>query len=110
MYSIDWKETDNDWHELMEECKVYIALVTENFFDDVYCIEQTLYAKERNMPTILLWLEGIETTIPDLFKGMDIRAKIIFNEKTKYEMKDKLIETVKSIELELSEKECDKKE
>ena len=94
----------------MEDCRVYIVLINEHFFDDAYCIEQTLYAKERNMPTVLLWLEGVESTIPDLFNGMDIKNKIIFNEENKYEMRNKLIETLKSIDLELLEKDSDRKE
>jgi len=103
MYGIEIDNDNTDWRRLLEACKSYIAIITEGWFEDPYCIEQTLYAKERHTPTILLWMEGVEAHVPDLFDGMDIRAKIIFNEQNKYEMKDKLLETLKQIEKEESE-------
>lgn len=89
-----------DWKKLLEESNVYIALVTKDFCDDMLCVEQTMFAKTHNIPTIVLWHKGVSLSIPDIFDGMNIRKILYFDEENKHEIKKGLEEAIKIIHLE----------
>lgn len=81
---------ENDWKKAMEGVNLYIAVVDKYFCDDIRCIEQTLFAKDRQIPTIILMEEGIELSVPDLFNKANVVAKYIFNDHNALEIKEKL--------------------
>ena len=87
-----------DWRKDMDESYVYIALVEDDFSENIRCIEQTLYAKAKKIPTIILILEGTELSIPDLFEGCNVVAKFIFNENNKFEIKRKFMNKVRELQ------------
>jgi acetoin utilization deacetylase AcuC-like enzyme len=69
----------NDWHLGIEQSKVFIAIVSDAFFEDARAIEQVLYAKNLNKPTILVIKYGTDIFKTDLLKNMDIIEKIYIN-------------------------------
>lgn len=89
-----------DWRKGLEESYVHILLITEGFFEDALCIEQTIFAKEHNVPVILLVKKGVELEIPDLFDGMNIKGKFYFDDLNKHEVKKEMNELMKKIRLE----------
>jgi len=91
-------QKEHDWRKAMDACGIYIALITENFNDDMKCLEQILHAKETQIPTIQLWEEGVELTIPDLFKGLNVVATLYFNHDNKYEIRKKLTNKIKELQ------------
>lgn len=93
---IDGQEERN-WRGALDDSDLYIAIVSKHFSEDTECIEQTIYAKERKIPTILLWREGVESSIPDLFDGMNIVAEFIFNDENFEEMVQKLKSKVQEL-------------
>ena len=93
---VDGQETVN-WKKEMESAHYYIALVTEGFYDNITCIEQTLYAKTNNIPTVILHHDDVIPTIPDLFKGMNMVAILNFNDDNKKEITKKLAKVMKEM-------------
>ena len=94
---IDGNKSEN-WRDDMDACGIYIALITENFCEDMKCLEQVFHAKDSQIPTIQLWKEGVELPIPDLFKEVNVVATLYFNEDNKYDIKNKLANKVKELQ------------
>ena len=83
----------------MEDVNLYLAVVDEYFCKDIKCVEQTLFAKDKQIPTIILIEEGVKLSIPDLFDKVNIVAKYEYNENNVYEIRKKLQDKI----MELSE-------
>lgn len=94
-----------DWRKELEESQLYVAIITESFCDDMMCLEQTLFAKEYQIPTIILWHKGVVIDIPDLLEGMDIRETLYFNEENKHEIKAVMERAIKKINSEQKKKD-----
>ena len=97
-------QVEKDWKELMESSQMYIALVTEGFYDNIDCIEQTLYAKNQNIPTIIIHHNDVIPEIPDLFKGMNIIERYNFNDSNKDEVRARFNKKILEIKKERTER------
>ena len=83
----------------MDASGIFVAVIIELSCSNISVLEQTLYAKNKQIPAILIYKEGVELSIPDLFKGMNIKAQFTFNEENKHEINKKLNRAIKNIQI-----------
>ena len=92
----------NDWRKGIEDTDCFISIISPNFFEEPLCIDQALYAKSLNKPTILIIVKGTVFTIPDLFDNIVLKIEIkdaIDLRERKQEINNKIKEALKKRKL-----------
>ena len=100
-YKLIEGEKIKDWKGFVDSSAIYVAIVDEGFCDNMICLEQTLYAKSINIPSILVIKEGINQTIPDLFDGLNLIETLYYNDSNRKEIMKKLGKKLKEIKIKL---------
>lgn len=83
-----------DWREGIEDSEYFFPIISSEYFEDLVCIEQALYAKSLKKPTILFVIKGTTFLIPDLFENI-ITTIEIEDEKDLKERKEEIINNLR---------------
>lgn len=63
----DWNE--NNWREQLDKSHIFLIILTDGYMEDPLCVEQCIYAKEKNLPIVVIKEKCVKEPIPDLFKN-----------------------------------------